>query len=128
MTSKTRSLDRPAASFVADFGGFRRQAISLRRYIAPQREVISQLQLAQVTWLTSTHRAKIREVADYFMRYVEDLDAARERMGAMQEELTGTFSEQMNKTMYILTVLAGIFLPMTFVTVFWASMSGDPRV
>ena len=91
MTSKTRSLDRPAASFVADFGGFRRQAISLRRYIAPQREVISQLQLAQVTWLTSTHRAKIREVADYLMRYVEGLDAARERMGVMQEELTGNF-------------------------------------
>jgi zinc transporter len=97
-------------------GGLRRQAISLRRYIAPQREVIAQLQLAQVTWLSSAHRAKIREVADYLIRYVEDLDAARERMGVMQEELTGKLSEQMNKTMYILTVLAGIFLPITFVT------------
>lgn len=97
-------------------GGLRRQAISLRRYIAPQREVISQLQLASVTWLSSAQRAKIREVADYLIRYVEDLDAARERMGVMQEELTGKLSEQMNKTMYILTVLAGIFLPITFVT------------
>lgn len=97
-------------------GGLRRQAISLRRYIAPQREVISQLQLAPVTWLSPAQRAGIREVADYLIRYVEDLDAARERMGVMQEELTGKLSEQMNKTMYILTVLAGIFLPITFVT------------
>lgn len=37
-------------------------------------------------------------------------------MGVMQEELTEKLSEQMNKTMYILTVLAGIFLPITFVT------------
>lgn len=97
-------------------GSLRRQAIALRRYIAPQREVISQLQQAPVTWLTSTHRARIREVVDCLIRYVEDLDTARERMGVMQEELTGKLSEQMNKTMYILTVLAGIFLPITFVT------------
>jgi zinc transporter len=78
--------------------------------------VISQLHHAQLTWLNSTQRASIREVADHLIRYVEDLDAARDRMGVMQEELTNKLSEQMNKTMYILTVLAGIFLPITFVT------------
>ena len=100
----------------SQLGILRRQTISLRRYISPQREVISHLHLAQLTWLTSTHCARIREVADQLIRYVEDLDAARDRMGVMQEELTGKLSEQMNKTMYILTVLAGIFLPITFVT------------
>lgn len=109
-------IEQASHQLRSQLGILRRQAISLRRYIAPQREVISQLQVAQVTWLTATHRAKIREVADYLIRYVEDLDAARERMGVMQEELTGKLSEQMNKTMYILTVLAGIFLPITFVT------------
>jgi len=97
-------------------GALRRQIISLRRYISPQREVVAHLHLAQLSWLTSTHRARIREVADHLISYVEDLDAARDRMGVMQEELTGKLSEQMNKTMYILTVLAGIFLPITFVT------------
>ncbi len=100
----------------SQLGSLRRQVIALRRYIAPQREVVAQLHLVPLTWLTVTHRAKIREVADHFIRYVEDLDAARDRMGVMQEELTGKLSEQMNKTMYILTVLAGIFLPITFVT------------
>ncbi|MCA9471698.1 MAG: zinc transporter ZntB [Nitrospirales bacterium] len=100
----------------SQLGSIRRQTIALRRYIAPQREVISHLSHTQLTWLTSVHRARIREVADHLIRYVEDLDAARDRMGVMQEELTGKLSEQMNKTMYILTVLAGIFLPITFVT------------
>ena len=100
----------------SQLGLLRRQTISFRRYISPQREVISHLQHAQLTWLTATDRARIREVADHLIRYVEDLDAARDRMGVMQEELTGKLSEQMNKTMYILTVLAGIFLPITFVT------------
>jgi len=100
----------------SQLGILRRQAISFRRYISPQREVIAHLHHAQLTWLTSTQRASIREVADHLIRYVEDLDAARDRMGVMQEELTNKLSEQMNKTMYILTVLAGIFLPITFVT------------
>ncbi len=100
----------------SQLGSLRRQVIAFRRYISPQREVIAHLHLAQLSWLTSTQRARIREVADHFIRYVEDLDAARDRMGVMQEELTGKLSEQMNKTMYILTVLAGIFLPITFVT------------
>ncbi len=100
----------------SQLGSLRRQVIAFRRYISPQREVIGHLHHAQLSWLTSTQRARIREVADHFIRYVEDLDAARDRMGVMQEELTGKLSEQMNKTMYILTVLAGIFLPITFVT------------
>jgi zinc transporter len=100
----------------SQLGALRRQVITFRRYISPQREVIAHLHLAQLTWLTPSQRARIREVADHLVRYVEDLDAARDRMGVMQEELTGKLSEQMNKTMYILTVLAGIFLPITFVT------------
>ncbi len=109
-------LEHVSHQLRSQLGAIRRQAISLRRYISPQREVISHLHHAQLTWLTATHRARIREVADHLIRYVEDLDAARDRMGVMQEELTGKLSEQMNKTMYILTVLAGIFLPITFVT------------
>ncbi len=100
----------------SQLGSLRRKVIAFRRYISPQRDVISQLHLAQLPWLTSIQRARLREVANHLIRYVEDLDAARDRMGVMQEELTGKLSEQMNKTMYILTVLAGIFLPITFVT------------
>ena len=100
----------------SQLGILRRQVISLRRYISPQRDVVSHLHHAPLTWLTATQRASIREVADHLVRYVEDLDAARDRMGVMQEELTNKLSEQMNKTMYILRVLAGIFLPITFVT------------
>jgi zinc transporter len=66
--------------------------------------------------LWTTHQARFREEAYYFICYVDNFDAARKRMGVMQEELTDKLSDQMNKTMYILTVLAGIFLPIPFVT------------
>lgn len=97
-------------------GGLRRQAISLRRYIAPQRDVMSRLHAERVPWLDDLHKSQLREVGDRLTRYVEDLDSARERAAVTQEELAGRLSEQMNKTMYILSIVAGIFLPLGLLT------------
>ncbi|MBN1868690.1 zinc transporter ZntB [Candidatus Sumerlaeota bacterium] len=94
----------------------RRQAIGLRRHIAPQREVLSRLQVEPVPWFDNLHRARLREVADRVTRYVEDLDAARERAAVTQEELAGRLAEQMNRTMYTLSLVAAIFLPLGLIT------------
>jgi zinc transporter len=94
----------------------RRQAIALRRYISPQREVMTRLQTEQVAWLTALDRSRLREVADRVTRYVEDLDSARERASVTQEELGGRLAEQMNKTMYVLSIVAAVFLPLGLLT------------
>jgi zinc transporter len=99
-----------------NLGTLRRQAIQLRRYLAPQRDVLARLQAASVSWLGELHRARLREVHDRLVRYVEDLDAIRERAAVTQEELTGRLSEQMNKTMYVLSIVAALFLPLGFLT------------
>lgn len=94
----------------------RRSVISLRRYIAPQRDVITQIQNAKVDWLNDAERMSLRETADRTTRFVEDLDAIRDRATVTQEELNSTLSEQMNKTMYVLSIVAGIFLPLGLLT------------
>ena len=47
---------------------------------------------------------------------VEDLEAARERTAVTQDELDNRLSEQLNRRMYALSIVAGIFLPLSFVT------------
>jgi zinc transporter len=94
----------------------RRQVISMRRYIAPQRDVIARLQSEKVTWLSELERMRLREIGDRTTRYVEDLDAIRDRATVTQEELNSSLSEQMNKTMYVLSIVAGIFLPLGLLT------------
>ena len=94
----------------------RRKVISLRRYIAPQRDVIARLQGEKVDWLSDMDRVRLREVADRTTRYVEDLDAIRDRATVTQEELNSSLTEQMNKTMYVLSIVAGIFLPLGLLT------------
>jgi len=94
----------------------RRQAIGLRRHIGPQRDVMSRLQSEQVSWLTPSLRAQLREIADRVMRYAEDLDAVREHAAVTHEELTSRLSEQMNKNMYVLSLVAAVFLPLGLLT------------
>jgi zinc transporter len=97
-------------------GDVRRQAIALRRYLAPQRDVMAKFQSERVPWLTDLDRARLREAADRLTRYVEDLDASRERAAVTQEELAGRLSEQMNRTMYVLSLVAAVFLPLGLLT------------
>ncbi len=94
----------------------RRQTISLRRYMAPQRDVLVRLQHERVSWLSDTDRAHLREIVERTARFVEDIDSARERAAVTQEELNHRLSERMNKAMYLLTIVAAIFLPLGLLT------------
>jgi zinc transporter len=58
----------------------------------------------------------LREVAERTARFVEDIDSARERAAVTQEELNNRLSEQMNKAMYLLSIVAAIFLPLGLLT------------
>jgi len=94
----------------------RRQSISLRRYIAPQRDVLGRLHNERISWLNDTDKLHIREVGERTARYVEDIDSARDRAAITQEEVNNRLSEQMNKAMYILSIIAAIFLPLGLLT------------
>jgi zinc transporter len=100
----------------AKIGGLRRQTISMRRYLAPQREVMVRLQTERASWLSELHRSRLREISDRVTRYVEDLDSARDRAAVAQDELNSRLAEQMNKTMYVLSIVAAIFLPLGLLT------------
>ena len=94
----------------------RRKTISLRRYIAPQREVLTRLLQESLSWLSNSDRAHLREITERTARFVEDLDSARERAAITHEELNSKLSEQMNKAMYTLSIVAAIFLPLGLLT------------
>jgi zinc transporter len=94
----------------------RRTTIAIRRYLAPQRDALGQLLVEQVAWLGAPHRLRLHEVNDRLLRHIEDLDSVRERAVVAQEELIGRLSEQINSRMYIMSILAAFFLPLTFLT------------
>ncbi|MBY5921711.1 zinc transporter ZntB [Ferrimonas balearica] len=96
--------------------GLRQQVIALRRYLAPQREALSRLATERQSWIPPKHQLWLREVLDHLTRHIEGIDEVRERAAVVQEELLGRASEELNGRMYMLSIVAAIFLPLGFFT------------
>jgi zinc transporter len=94
----------------------RRVAIALRRYIAAQREALNRLSQLEGTWLDSPARGRLRDTVDRVTRVIEELDEVRELSAVIQDELRNRMSQRMERTMYVLTVVAAIMLPLGFLT------------
>jgi zinc transporter len=109
-------LEAESKELRSQLSALRRKTISLRRYIAPQRDVLLRLLHDRLPWIADTDRAHLREVSERTARFVEDVDSARERAAVTQEELNNRLSEQMNKAMYFLSIVAAIFLPLGLLT------------
>lgn len=109
-------IENTRASLRGDLWRLRRQAIALRRHISPQREAIARIASEIISWIDAHAGQRLRETVDRITRYVEELDSARERAAIIQDELATRLSEQINRNMYILSVIASIFLPLSLIT------------
>jgi len=94
----------------------RATAIGYRRFISPQRQAIERLAMADAPWLAEDDRLHLQEAADRCARMAEELEAVRERAALAHEGLTDLRAEQMNLQALIISVVALVFLPLTFIT------------
>lgn len=94
----------------------RRRILVLRRYLMPERDVISRLLASEATWLERPARRVLREAEDKLLRFLEDMDAQRERLQILYEELLTQISDKLNTNTYTLSVVAALFLPLGFLT------------
>ncbi|MGB0748024.1 MAG: zinc transporter ZntB [Magnetospiraceae bacterium] len=94
----------------------RQVAIALRRYIAPQREALYRFSLLEAPWVGDRVVGRLRETVDRITRLTEELDELRERAAIVQDELSSRVSQRMERTMYTLTLVATVMLPLGFLT------------
>ncbi len=109
-------MDSVDLKFRNEILSIRRETIILRRYLFPQKEALNKLYSDKITWINEYERIELRETNDQLMRHIEELDTIRDKVSLIQEELSNTLSDQMNKKMYILSIISAIFLPLTFLT------------
>lgn len=94
----------------------RRRAASLRRYLAPQRDIYEQLGRNPLPWFAAEDTDYWNEQHNRLTRNLEELELVRERVSLLQEAEHRRVTERMNRTMYMLAIITGFFMPMSFVT------------
>lgn len=94
----------------------RSRAISYRRFVAPQRTALERLATNPSDWLDEDDRLHLRDAADRFARMAEELESIRERAAIVHDELTDLRAEQLDARSLVISIVAFVFLPLTFLT------------
>ena len=98
------------------FSRIRRQTTRIRRYLAPQRDALDRLSKMTDSTFSTDHLNEFREQAHRLTLILENLDLVRERAMIAQEELLAVIAHEQNTRMLLLSIVAVIFLPLSFVS------------
>jgi zinc transporter len=120
-------IDEPTQTLRHPIVDLRQKVIAFRRNIAPQRDEVGQMQRDPFDWLTPEDVRRLHEAHYNLIRVVEDLDAIRERLQVLKDELASILNDRLNKNMYILSIFTALFLPLGFLTgLFGVNLAGMP--
>lgn len=108
-------LHEPESSSVGRVHRLKRQVIFLRRSIWPLREVISGLMRGESPLISETTNVYLRDVYDHTIQVMDTVESARDVLGGLLDLYLSSLSNRMNEVMKVLTIIATIFIPLTFI-------------
>ncbi len=103
------------------------QSAVFKRYLMPQREVIAKLRTSNQSWINSWAKRHFQENLDQITHLIEEVEEAVNRSQILHDELANAMTERLNKSMYKLSMISIIFMPLTFITgLFGMNVGGIP--
>jgi magnesium transporter len=93
----------------------KREMIELRRSVWPLRELISGLQRSESPLLAETTSVYLRDVYDHTIQIIDAIESFRDMVSGMLDIYLSSLSNRMNAVMKVLTIIATLFIPLTFV-------------
>jgi len=107
-------VNAPSESVLHDIHELKREMIFLRRSIWPLREVISNLQRGESLLISESMHVYYRDVYDHTIRIIETIEALRDILSGTLDIYLSSISNRINAVMKVLTIIATIFMPLTF--------------
>lgn len=99
----------------ADLGALRRVLVRLQRLLAPEPAALFRLLQRPPTWASEADRQELRESTEEFAVVLNDMAALQERIKLLQEEIAALASEANNRSLYVLTIVTVLALPINII-------------
>ena len=94
---------------------YKRDMITLRRSVWPLRELINSLQRTESQLIKESTQIYLRDVYDHTIQVIDSIEAFRDILSSMVDVYLSSLSHRMNDIMKVLTIIATIFIPLTFI-------------
>ena len=89
--------------------------ISLRKSVWPLREVVSALERSDSPLIHDHTRIYLKDVYDHTIQVIDTVETFRDTLSGMLDIYLSSISNRMNEVMKVLTIIATIFIPLTFI-------------
>jgi len=104
------------ANLAKDILDFKKDVASLRRVVQPQRDVVGRLARREFDLIDEQVAYRFRDVYDHLVRLADESMFFQDRITSLLDANLAIVSNQLNTIMKILTVIATVFMPLTFIT------------
>jgi magnesium transporter len=108
-------LTDPSPETLHSIQWLKKEMMGLRKSVWPLREVISTLERGESPLVTKTTTVYLRDVYDHTIQVIDTVETFRDMLSGMLDIYLSSISNRMNEVMKVLTIIATIFIPLTFV-------------
>jgi len=110
-----RLVTNPTSETLKTIHDLKREVIFLRKSVWPLREVINRLERSESPLINKSTFVYLRDVYDHTIQIMDAVETFRDMLSGMLDIYLSSVSNRMNEVMKVLTVIATIFIPLTFV-------------
>lgn len=108
-------ITRPTPVTLSEIHKLKREMIFLRKAVWPLREVIGSLERGEFSLIRDSTVIYLRDIYDHTIQVVDTIETFRDMLSGMLDIYLSSISNRMNEVMKVLTIIATIFIPLTFI-------------
>ena len=112
---ESEALADPSADVLIRLQRLRHDLLAMRRAVWPMREELGVLQREETPVFTADTRVFLRDVYDHAVQALEIVESLRETATSVMEIYLSVQNQRLNEVMKVLTVIATLFIPLTFI-------------
>jgi magnesium transporter len=105
----------PKREILQKIHSLKREMIFIRKSVWPLREVVNGLERLETPLIKETTDVFLRDVYDHTIQVIDSVETLRDVLSGMLETYLSSVSNRMNEVMKVLTIIATIFIPLTFI-------------
>jgi magnesium transporter len=117
-------FEEPKQEHLAELFALKRQLVDMRKAVSPQRDMTASMVAQQLPGMTSDTEHYVRDLHDHLIRISDMVDSYRDLLSGSLEAYMSMVSNRLNDVMKQLTIIATVFLPLTFLTGFFGQNLG----
>jgi magnesium transporter len=108
-------VTRPTPLTLREMHKMKRDVIFLRKALWPLREVIASLERRESSLIKESTVIYLRDIYDHTIQVIDNIETFRDMLSGMLDIYLSSLSNRMNEIMKVLTIIATLFIPLTFI-------------